>query len=179
MSEEANSEAKTVAKDEVKVSGVLDTVAGQVTTRGAKGEDLNFILSTWLKSYKDSDFGRSIPNEIFFSFHQSLIRKIIGHEHNAVTILCAPEDPNQIIGYIVYNTKAPIVFFTYMKFSFRRLGLAKMLFNKVKEEYVKDLELPADHDGKPLMVQCTHKFKVWGEFARKYNLLYNPYIVTE
>ncbi len=150
-----------------------------VKTREAKAEDLNFILSTWLKSYKDSDFGRAIPKEIFYSFHQKLVRTILGHENNIVTILCAPEAPEQIVGYICHNIKAPIVYFTYIKYPFRRLGLGKLLLNSLRDWYVKELDLPAEHADAKLLIQCTHKFKVWGEFARKYSLVYNPYIISE
>lgn len=152
----------------------------QVKTRAAKESDANFILSTWLKSYRESDFAKSIPNEIYFSFHQTLINRILTNENTALTILCTPEDEDQILGYIVYNTKAPIIFFTYIKYTFRRLGFGNMLFSAVKADMIKTLNLAEQNEhGERLLIMCTHKFKMWGRIAAKYGLVYNPYIIGE
>lgn len=154
----------------------------EVKTRPAKESDFNFIMSTWLKSYRDSDFAKSIPNDIYYNYHQALIYKILQKEDNSITVLCAPEDEDHILGYVVYNTKAPIIFFLYVKYTFRRIGLGKMLFNAVRDFYQKEVKIPETMPEKPeevLHIQCTHKYKLWGVFASKYRLIYNPYIVGE
>ena len=136
-------------------------------------KDLNLILSTWLKSYRNSEFAVAVPNNIYFPFHQGLITQILLHENNNVTILCSPEDPDQIIGYIVYNVKEPIIYYVYIKYPFRRLGLGCYIFEGIKKHYDDNLNL-----GK-YAIHCTHKPRNWRKIARPNNLIYNPYVVSD
>lgn len=128
-------------------------------------QDLNFILSTWLKSYKQSEFALHIPNQIYYPHQQKLIESIITHEHNRITILCNSEDPAQIIGYIVYSIKHPIIYYTYIKHAFRKFGFGKFLFSAVS-----NIHPEAES------IKVTHKPKRWVKTSKKYKLVYNPYI---
>lgn len=99
--------------------------------RPFKEGDLNFILSTWLRSYYDAltMFSRRAsakiapPNEIFFKEHQAKIKELV--KSADVQICTAPDDDNQIVGYIV--TKGDCLHFCYVKQVFRKLGVAKEL----------------------------------------------------
>jgi hypothetical protein len=137
-------------------------------------KDLNFVLSTWLKSYRNSDFAISIPNDIYFQFHQGLISQILLHPQNSLTILCSPEDPDQILGYIAYNTEQPIIYYAYIKYPFRRLGLGRYLFEGIKKHFNKQMEGQGKY-----VIYCTHKSRKWRDIARPLNLVYNPYITRE
>lgn len=99
--------------------------------RPMKSGDTNFILSTWLKSYYDTltTYSKKAqakiapPNEVFFKEHQEKIKKVL---ESANTLICtAPDDDNQIIGYIV--TESGTLHFCYVKHVFRKFGVAKRL----------------------------------------------------
>lgn len=95
--------------------------------------DVNFILSTWLKSYYESlkHYGnKGCPHpkdDVFFQGHQKKIKQIL--ESGSCLICHAPDEENQIIGWIVYNQDA--VHYCYVKNVYRKLGIAKALKAKV------------------------------------------------
>ena len=125
--------------------------------------DAHFLLSTWLKSYRNSAFAQRISNDVYFRGHQEQIATILGIEGTAVTVVCAKDDEDQILGYVVYNTLVPILHYAYVKYPFRNVGLGSLLIKMVG----------ALHPGQAL--NCTHLAKQWDSVSRKFNLLYNPY----
>ena len=148
----------------------MTNLADKIKTRPLNPEtDLNFILSTWLKSYRQSHFAVHIPNDIYYSQHQGIIKQILVNPNNTVTILCSIEDPDQILGYIVYSLKDPIIFYTYIKHSFRKMNLAQVLFKGVTDYFNRE------NPEKVKPVICTHKCRRWSQAAKKFNLIYNPY----
>lgn len=136
-------------------------------------KDLNFVLSSWLQSYRKSEFAHSIPDQIYYPRHQMIIAQILKHPSNSITILADPETPDQILGYIVYNTKEPIVFFTYIKHAFRGYGLGQYLFEGVKQHHREQLSLDE------FATVCTHKGKRWAKLSKRLNLVFNPYIIGD
>jgi predicted GNAT family acetyltransferase len=130
-------------------------------------QDLNFVLSSWLQSYKTSEFAAAIPHQLYYRHHQELIKQILLHENNHVTILCPIDDPEQILGFIAYNTKQPIIYYVYMKQVFRKLGLASYLVSNVLQHLRPEPSSTA---------MVTHKPKRWSTVARKWNLVYCPYV---
>lgn len=145
--------------------------ASDIKLRPFAEKDFNFIMSTWLKSYKSSEFAHSIPNEVYYTQHQNLIYNILKHSTNSISILCSPDDDDQIIGYIVYNTEIPLIFYTYVKHAFRKYGVGRILFTGVRDHYAKELKT----DDFPVM--ATHKCRRWSQAAKKFNLIYNPYML--
>lgn len=99
--------------------------------RQAREGDINFILSTWLKSYWESlkryaTGGQFVPiprAEVFYKEHQEKIKHLL---KDATVVVCnPPDDENQIIGYLVY--KGDCLHFCYVKNVFRRIGIANKL----------------------------------------------------
>lgn len=91
--------------------------------------DVNFILSTWLKSYYDElkrngHKGVQYPkDDVFFQGHQAQIKK---HLPSMTVMVCvAPDDENQIIGYIAGDLAT--LHYIYVKQVFRQMGVAKAL----------------------------------------------------
>ena len=91
--------------------------------------DVNFILSTWLKSYyeelrRNGSKGVAYPkDDVFFQGHQEKIKETI---KNGECFVCvAPDDENQIIGWIAMSATA--VHYCYVKQVFRQMGVAKQL----------------------------------------------------
>jgi len=93
--------------------------------REALGDDLNLILSTWLKSYRyASQSGRACSDVVFFPFHQSLIKNILQRS----TVLCAadPDAPEVVWGWAC--VEGPCLHYVYVKASgWRARGVARAL----------------------------------------------------
>lgn len=99
-------------------------------------KDFPFVISTWLKSYRyNSPFGKKLKNAIYFKFHHAIAERVLKRQSCRVYIGCSREDPDIILGYIIFELlDTPeafnIVHYIYTKESFRKLGIAARLFNK-------------------------------------------------
>jgi hypothetical protein len=139
--------------------------ADTFTFRAGRPTDAHFLLSTWLKSYRNSGPVTKIPNANYFQGHQDLIVHILSLQGTAVEVVCAKDDPDQIIGYVVYNKLAPILHYVYVKYPFRKLGLGTMLISIIKEH----------HKSSGLPLHCTHIARQWDVISRKMGLIFDPY----
>lgn len=94
--------------------------------------DVNFVLSTWLKSYyeemrRNGSKGVIYPkDDVFFQGHQERIKDIL--KTAKAEICTAPDDDNQIIGWVVYDLNS--IHYCYVKQVFRKMGVAKALISR-------------------------------------------------
>lgn len=134
-----------------------------IRLRPANAEDVSFIFSSWLRSFRGSLFASSIMNEIYFSEHHKTIEKIL--KHYEVIVACNTEDPSQIYGFICagYTDNILTIHYIYVKHPFRRMGIAKAML----ESYEYNHEYVGVY---------THQTKIAQKLANKYNLIYHPYI---
>ena len=96
-------------------------------------EDESFIYSSWLKSYRNSDFGSLMNNDVYFKYTQLIIARILSRA--TITIACDEKDSQTILGYIVSEPSGAnqVVQYVYVKEIYRNLGLAKHLLDHVTE----------------------------------------------
>jgi len=96
-------------------------------------EDESFIYSSWLKSYRNSDFGSLMSNATYFKFTQLIIERILSRA--SVVVACDEKDSQTILGYIVSEPSGSnqVVQYVYVKEIYRNLGLAKHLLDHVTE----------------------------------------------
>lgn len=133
-----------------------------LTIRHANDQDIPFIFSSWLKSFRDAGLMvRSVPNTIYFTNHHKILQRLI--KRSTVYVACDPKDSSQIYGYIVaeYIDGTFVLHFIYVKQSFRKLGVGRALFNNFK------------HDGTASC--CSHLTKFGERMLLKYNMIYHPY----
>lgn len=100
--------------------------------KGVPG-DFNFIISTWLRSFKHSSyFAKRIRNSIFYLFHHEVVSRILGLHQTLTYIACDPLDVNVIYGYMVVgkHDENPLLHYVYVKSAFRRLGIANTLLKE-------------------------------------------------
>lgn len=101
----------------------------EIEIRLGKPEDLDFILATWLRTYRHhSQFAKKISNPVFYENHQKIIERIL--ERGAqVRVVHPVGEPDTILGYscLENNNNIPVVHFIYIKKAFRDFGLAKKL----------------------------------------------------
>jgi len=125
--------------------------------------DEAFVYNAWLKSYKDSPWGKPLINDIFFTNHKEIVKKLL--DSSEVLLAVNPEDPDQIYGFAVIekSPRVSIIHYVYVKYNFRKLGLARDL--------VETLE--------PMAYKVKFVTHVPRDIAilKKFNLVFNPYIL--
>lgn len=100
--------------------------------RSMLDSDVNFILSTWLKSYYEELKRHGLKgviypkDDIFFQGHQERIKELL--KTASCDICTAPDDDHQIIGWIVYDKDS--IHYAYVKQVFRKMGVAKALISR-------------------------------------------------
>lgn len=101
--------------------------------RGPQKSDINFILSSWLKSFYSSKYNL-INDQFFFApdywkYMKLLIQHIINK--SLITVLVNPEDTDQIYGWACYQIidSKLIIHWVYVKYTFRKLGFGKHIYN--------------------------------------------------
>ena len=119
-------------------------------TRAPVAGDLNFITDSWVESYRkhgcsssqrpfDGVRPSSVDPRIYTAEQHALVARTLVRPDTRVLIACDAEDPNQIIGYVVYgeprsnitHTDPRVVFqYVYTKTLFRRMGIARKLIRE-------------------------------------------------
>ena len=135
-----------------------------IQLRLANEEDVPFIFSSWLKSYRNSYFAKNITNTVYYAEHHKLLEKVI--KSNKVVVACNPDETTQIYGWICagYTDNIFTLHYVYVKHPFRGFGVGKTLLNAF------------EHDPSFAAVY-THNTKAADKLAAKYNMIYHPYII--
>lgn len=142
-----------------------------IKLRPVASTDVDFLISSWTKSYRQSYFAQKIPNEIYFTEHKKIIARRF--QDSSALIAYHDRDEDQICGYIVYapakhRTACLLVHYVYVKHPFRRLGVGKALLS----EAIAD----ASHaPGTPIVV--SHITSNFTKFCPE-EVAYNPYIIS-
>lgn len=131
------------------------------TTRPLRDDDINLILSSWLKCHRRAKATDGIPNEIYFAEHKKIALSLLRDCESK--ILCNRQDDDQVYGYIVYS-EPRIVHYVFLKKEFQHeFGLLEGLLRA------------ADMEGdEPIF--CTHWSHIC-EQQKKRTLIHNPYIL--
>lgn len=146
----------------------LEVQGVKIGLRGIEPNDLAFIMSSWLRSFKDtSNFAKDIPTETFYPNHHKLLERIIARPTTKIMIAHLEESPEVILSYMVYETMplSLVIHFMFTKHNFRRFGLAKLLFETLQVN-------PSQ-----AAIEYTHK-TLKAEMYLKHNklpVIYNPY----
>lgn len=146
-----------------------DTVDLVITTRPFEPSDRNFILKTWLRSYRRMQ--PFAPDDLYYPNQQQVIDSIFQSPSAKCVIACDEEKPEFIFGFAVgehlttTDDREPLVMhYTFTKLMYRRLGVAREL-----------LEVFGWYPGRT--VQCTQ----WSQFCyanrTSLNLMQNDYFL--
>lgn len=136
---------------------------GTIRIRPAMEEDIPFIFSTWLKSYRDSLFAQNISTTIYYAEHHKVVERLL--KSCSVFVACDDKDVSQLYGYICAENidSILVVHYTYVKHSFRWLGIGRQLLNAI------------EHDQTKVSI-FTHNTKICRILANKFNFVHSPYI---
>lgn len=147
------------------VKEVLPDIISKIHIRTPVQDDMPFIYSSWLKSYRGTDFAKNITNSVYYEYHHNVIEDLI----NNSTIVLATDinDTTHIMAYIIAAKINGLltVHYLYVKHTYRRLGIGKTLFSI----FDKDTDSP---------ICYTHETSLGGRIASKYKLTYNPYLIV-
>jgi hypothetical protein len=144
------------------------TAAEISNLRPISDEDESFIYSSWLKSYRNSDFAKHITNDIYFEQHADIIKNLLAKSQ--VVVAVSKEDPNHIYGFAVVEQVVPGVYclhYVYTKYPFRKFGIAKEMVSSIINEL----------GTKPVLI--SHAPKFLKHVTDRFKLVYNPYQLGE
>lgn len=136
----------------------------QIILREAQPEDIEFIFSSWLKSYRGSLLYSKVQSSVYFPEMHKVIEKLL--QNFPVIVACSSEDSSQIYGWICAGHIDSIftLHYVYVKHTFRKLGIAKLLFNSFKHEV-------------GAAGFYTHTSKLAEQLSAKYNMVHNPFLL--
>jgi len=123
--------------------------------------DTSFIYSSWLRSYRNSDYALPMSNPIYYASHKEIIENIL--RTATVTMIVNPDDSDQIYGFGVRDSG--ITHYIYIKYTFRKLGLVRML--------VEEAGLFPDRVN--FVTHLPRNFDTW---KAKYGLEYTPTLLV-
>jgi len=131
-----------------------------ITIRPAVDTDYGYILATWTRSHHKVHPFNFISNDLYFPYQTKLINKILAKA--TTMVVCLDDEPNQIVGYVVYENYANdiVIHHAAVKGIFRRLGIMRFLLKEIGAV------------DKSLIV--THYFDLFKKIRDKYKLIYDP-----
>ena len=130
-----------------------------IKTRGyIEASDKNFIYKTWLRGlYYGDDWVGEIQDSIFYPNYNDVIDEIFSRPTVQINMAVLKDDEDVILGYSVSEPLNSVLHWVFVKKSWRRIGIAKMLI-----------------DFEPSIV--THLTFVGKSLKNRYNLIFNPFL---
>ena len=106
----------------------------QVQIRKATKDDVNFVFSVWLRSYKhDSPVTKNIFSDIFYQYHQRHLDQILSNPQTQVLVAVDKQDPSLIFGFFAFRPIQKVLDYVYIKKPFRRFGIGRALLSVADE----------------------------------------------
>ena len=126
--------------------------------RDLRPDDLNFILATWLRGlYYGCAWFSQIPKDIFMSNYRPVIEAIL--LNGTTRVACLKDDQDVILGYSVCGREDSVLHWTFVKSSWRGIGVARSL-------------IP------PSVKIVTHLTKIGSGFLRSHPaIVFNPFLI--
>lgn len=134
-------------------------MAVTVLLRDPSGEDVPFILNSWLKSARNVGDSRHMSNDVYYTnYRDECVKKL---KAGFVTVACNPDIPSQIFGWAAASDTA--LHYVYVKEPYRKRGIAGQLVRHLFPEWGRE----------PTKITTVGRFhREWGP---KYNLVFDPY----
>lgn len=134
-----------------------------VRIRKASEADVNFIFSSWLKSYRQSQACRNVANTVYYTEHHKVIERLL--QSCDVYVACSDTDVADIYGFSCGEVVGGIfvLHYIYVKHAFRQMGLGTQLLQVFQHN--------ADS-----AAMYTHHTRPADDLAPRYRFVYNPYI---
>lgn len=123
--------------------------------RAAKLSDINFLTSSWLRSYRNAPAVSGVPNSTYYYYHHKVLEELL--TRCTVMVACFPDRPDQILGYVCAEKfdAGLVIHYLYVKKTFRNFGIARKLVDHLVEAE------------KPPKILYTHKTRDMFPIERK------------
>lgn len=124
-------------------------------------EDRNLVLSTMLLGlyYGSTQFSH-MPKDLFMREYHKVVEGLLDSEDNALIVACLKDENSAILGYSLVNKDLDTVHFTFVKKSWRNIGIMNSL-------------IPAS------TLFVTHLTKVGLSLIKKRpHLVFNPFLIN-
>lgn len=139
-------------------------------------DDNNYIYHSFLNSYRDFENNsdkqwsiRHCPTKLYTKGQSEIIDFLL----KTATCLVAvyPEDPEEIIGYIIFQKIADtlVVHWQYVRYARRNQHIATEMLTDIQPSLLTN---PKE------AIICTHHSKSFMELKRKANLIFDPFLIT-
>lgn len=119
--------------------------------------DENFILSSWLESYRRSPWSGVLPDTAFYDSHRTHLQSIVSRPATSILCCYAPSEapPNDLFGWVCWE--GGTLHYIYIKHLYRKMGVAKALLARTGLD--------------PAKVVTTYTFKTRAavDYTRKHN----------
>lgn len=88
--------------------------------------ELAYVKATWLKHYKEhSDFAKPIRDSVYYPAHSRLVDQILTKRNSIVLIAAHVDEPDVILGFLVYEYfDEAVIHYAYVVSRARKLGVA-------------------------------------------------------
>ena len=125
--------------------------------------DIEFITSTWLKSYRSGSLtAKKMKKDVYFPEHHKLIHDAL--VNFKVLVACNPEEQDQVFAWIVYDNKGyDLVHYIYCKKIYREFYVVSKLLEEIKKSDI----CIYTHDNQKKALETFYNIE---------NLVFNPYM---
>lgn len=130
-------------------------------------DDKSFIYSSFLQSYHQHSFLKFVPNSLYFTEQAKVIDYLLSS--SKVLIYCYPEDPESIVGYVMYEYSGDttVIHWIYVK-------------NLMRHKYVgTDIVEHIATDNKLIIAtHITDDFNLLKHKIKNKSIVYDPFFLT-
>lgn len=102
-----------------------------ITHRPFEPDDRNFIVNSWVASYRDSDTAGMIQVDDWYAVMIPQVNKVLAKPDVETIVACGQSDTSHLYGFICFDRadNPPLVYYVFVKSAYRRNGIAKGLFD--------------------------------------------------
>jgi predicted GNAT family acetyltransferase len=136
------------------------------TIRPMRPDEVNFVASTWVRSYLSSPWAVKIQSDEYFEHHSRIATAILSR---GIALVAEHSTYGTLLGHAVGERTelGPVFHYAYTKGDFRKRGVARALETALLKEIRRDNEL----------VRFTHKRAPGDEVARRRGYRWSPYML--
>jgi hypothetical protein len=140
--------------------------------RAPTADDVPFVTSGWLNSYRRGSAVRDVPNDVYYHHEQALIQRLWRDKGVTWLIGCHPSDTTFAYGFLCGEATdaGPVLHYTYVKGDDRKFGVAGELLEAFLAGQPRDRAF------------YTHKTPTWDYLLKRSSRfrmedwLYNPWL---
>lgn len=128
-------------------------------------EDTAYLYSSYLRNVHRAHPLRHVPNSLYYRGQTKRMDRLL--EEASFVIACFPEEPGEIVGYVIHQPVADTtaIHYLYVRACYRRQGIGKLLLDS------------AAGDSKLLI--ATHVCDGFATLRHKFHprrIVYDPYV---